>query len=100
MMAQLLRASYVVAGAIAHQTHIPIDGYPRVFTVGWRELTKYAIGSLCVLQLCRPLSRRYGLSKEQANIAHHAHLDTLVLFGLGTAMGWAIDGIKHYRSKR
>lgn len=88
------------AGLLSHQSRRIIDGHPKIFTVGWRELTSYAIGSLCVLQLSDLVMKHYGMDTHNRRIARHSHIESLVLYGAGVALGWVIDGVvKHKVAK-
>jgi len=88
-----MRLLFPLAGLLAHQFKRVQDNHPTVFTHGWRELTSYIMGSLLVWELEPLLLRQWGMSKEDIHQTRHAHLQTLVLFGGGVAVGWILDAI-------
>ena len=95
----MIRYLFPLVGLLAHQFKQVQDDHPAVFTHGWRELSSYIVGSLCVWELVPLLLRQWGMSKEDCQKVRHAHLQTLVLFGGGVAVGWIVDAILALRPR-
>lgn len=88
-----MKVSFILVGILAHGLKHVQDRYPAVFTHGWRELSSYIFGSICVMELSALLQRRWGMSVEDVRKSRYATLQTLIWFGGGVALGWVLDAI-------
>lgn len=89
----MIRFLFPLAGLFLHGFKHVQDRYPAVFTNGWREISSYVVGSVCVVELSALLMREWGASEDERRRARYAYLQTLVWFGGGVALGWVLDVI-------
>lgn len=81
-----------LAGLLAHQFKRVQDDHPTMFPAGWREISSYTFGYICVWEITAWVMHWLGAKDEEVHRYRHAGLQSAVLFGGGVAIGWMIDG--------
>ena len=85
----------IFGGFVTHRVNDVFDSLPHVFSGGWREITGHIVGVLATYPFLEMIYVTFGIPRELFNKLRAAYLMAFTFFGVGVALGWLYDTVKH-----